>query len=92
MQTNTPWTLAAYARLVSAGGATITPTQLNAIADQLEALSRIHAEMDGREWDGETMSSVAEDLRGIDSCDCDSRSWHGEEHDSACPLAGLSRA
>ena len=21
-------------------------------------------------------------------CDCDDRSWHGEEHDSACPLTG----
>lgn len=24
-----------------------------------------------------------------DDCNCDDRSWHGEEHDSACPLAGL---
>jgi hypothetical protein len=23
-----------------------------------------------------------------DDCTCDDRSWHGEEHDSACPLEG----
>lgn len=26
-----------------------------------------------------------------DTCDCDDRSWHGAQHDSACPLAGLDR-
>lgn len=26
-----------------------------------------------------------------DECDCDERSWHGDEHDSACVLAGLPR-
>lgn len=28
---------------------------------------------------------------GIDdeNCDCEARSWHGDEHDSACELAGL---
>lgn len=24
-------------------------------------------------------------------CDCDERSWHGDEHDTACPLAGGKR-
>lgn len=27
----------------------------------------------------------------VDECDCDDRSWHGVEHDSACPLASLRR-
>lgn len=26
-----------------------------------------------------------------DDCDCDDRSWHGDQHDSACPLAGQDR-
>lgn len=27
-----------------------------------------------------------------DSCDCAHRSWYGENHDSACPLAGKARS
>jgi hypothetical protein len=26
-----------------------------------------------------------------EDCDCADRSWYGEEHDSACPLAGQPR-
>jgi hypothetical protein len=26
-----------------------------------------------------------------EDCDCSDRSWYGEEHDSACPLAGQLR-
>lgn len=92
-----PWDLAEWLRGLDFISKTDRALAQHA-ADQLAALARIHAEMDGREWDAETKFSIAEDLRGIglevrdiDSCDCDDRSWYGEEHDSACPLAGLAR-
>lgn len=33
----------------------------------------------------------AEDEPSEDDCDCNERSWYGDWHDSACPLAGKPR-
>lgn len=61
-------------------------------------ITSIHQKLDGKEWDSETTEAISEILdnyglecRRPDDCDCDDRSWHGDVHDSACPLAGLNR-
>ncbi len=33
-----------------------------------------------------------QDYEDGDECDCDSRFWHGDVHDTTCPLAGQLRA
>jgi hypothetical protein len=93
----TPWDLAEWLRSLDDGFNTDGELCREA-ANQLEALSRIHAKLDGREWGADTAASIAEDLRGIglevrdlDDCTCDARSWHGPEHDTLCPLAGIAR-
>lgn len=63
-----------------------------------EVITCVHNKLDGKEWDSDTAESISEilDNFGLESrdpndCDCDDRSWHGDVHDSACPLAGLNR-
>jgi hypothetical protein len=63
-----------------------------------ELITCVHNKLDGKEWDSDTALSISEildnfglDCRNPDDCDCDDRSWHGDVHDSACPLAGLNR-
>ncbi|WP_225776428.1 hypothetical protein [Pseudomonas sp. Marseille-Q5115] len=60
-----PWMMAALLREAAAARAALTPTAMSIIASHLDALARIHAELDGREWDSDTPHSIAEDLRGI---------------------------
>ena len=61
-------------------------------------IGQVHAVLDGEEWTADTAPAIAElleqhglTIRSVDECDCDDRSWHGVEHDSACPLAGLHK-
>lgn len=41
-------------------------------------------------WDAMTIGLAVEEPSEED-CDCNDRSWYGENHDSACPLAGQAR-
>lgn len=68
------------------------------VEDVRTLISHIHAALDGQEWNSGTAEYIADKLRDFgleirnpDDCDCDDRSWHGPQHDSACPLAGLDR-
>ena len=35
--------------------------------------------------------NLIDDENEADQCDCNDRSWYGDWHDSACPLAGKPR-
>jgi len=85
-----------------------TPEGLLAKAQRLqtefwEALRDLEGELgfdvdDNRDLEGLTIEDLQaehedeDDDDEDDDCTCDERSWHGPEHDSACPLAGKVRA
>lgn len=61
-----------------------------AIAACRARAAEVAAEED-RAWEADLVSA-AETLEGyLGTCSCESRSWYGDEHDSACDLAGLRR-
>lgn len=56
-----PWDLAIRLR----EGIPLTPAETRAVAEHLDALSKIHAEMDGELWNSDTTHSIAAHLAHV---------------------------
>ena len=68
-----PLELAEWARSMAADSSNIDAPLFAEAAEQLEALSRIHAELDGVEWNSDTTSNIADHLAavGLEPAPCD---------------------
>lgn len=70
-----PLTLASLLRHCDDGGNVELTRLLDVAAEQLDCLARVHAELDGQEWDSGTTARIAEHLEAIGlsiaAVDCD---------------------